>query len=377
MYRIAGTVLVLLLAWPTLTDKGKSQDKTKKEPMSPAEQLKALVKEYQDTQQVWGKALRATKTDAERLKVTEELLQVEKKYAARFLDLAKKYPTDTAAVDTLLWVVDVNFGGGKDSPWGEALAILMRDHIKSHKLDHVCNIVGLARGKEAEEFLRAVLEKNPHRDVQGLACLALATHLKKQSRNDANLAREAEQLLQRAADRYADVKTTFRGTVGERAKCELFEMRSLVIGKVAPDIEGEDQDGKAFKLSDYRGRVVLLNFWGSWCGPCMALVPRERTLVKKLENKPFVLLGINSDESKDKLKKVITNKEMTWRSWFDGSNGPIATQWNVTLWPTLYVLDHKGVIRHKWVDSSGDKVLDEAIEKLVQEAEGGEKKESK
>jgi hypothetical protein len=149
-------------------------------------------------------------------------------------------------------------------PRAETFAILIRDHIKSDQLGQVCNSLANARDKQSEEFLRLLLEKNPRRDVQGQACLALALQLKDRSRNDANLAKEAEQLLERAAEKYADVKTPFRGTVGERAKPELFELRFLAIGKVAPDIEGEDQDSKSFKLSDYRGKVVLLDFWGEW-----------------------------------------------------------------------------------------------------------------
>src|SRR5262249_32884860 len=101
------------------------------------------------------------------------------------------------------------------------------------------------------------------------------------------------------------------------------------------------------------------------------MYPHERSLVKKMEDKPFALLGINSDPSKDELKKVLEKEQMTWRSWFDGGStqGPIATAWNVSGWPTLYVVDHKGVIRHKWLGSPGDEVLDKAIEKLVKEAE--------
>ncbi len=79
--------------------------------------------------------------------------------------------------------------------------------------------------------------------------------------------------LQRAEDdheitiqliaKYSDVKSS-RGTLGEEAKAELFEMRYLGIGKTSPEIEGENIDGKRFKLSDYRGKVVVLNFWGHW-----------------------------------------------------------------------------------------------------------------
>jgi len=113
------------------------------------------------------------------------------------------------------------------------------------------------------------------------------------------------------------------------------------------------------------------------------MYPHERSLVKAMESKPFVLLGVNSDQSKDELKKVIEDEKMTWRSWFDGpgTQGPIATKWNVSGWPTLYVVDHKGVIRHKWLGNPGEKVLDESIEKLVKAAEkkapAGAKKDGK
>jgi hypothetical protein len=101
------------------------------------------------------------------------------------------------------------------------------------------------------------------------------------------------------------------------------------------------------------------------------MYPHERSLVQAMEKRPFVLLGVNSDSSKESGKKVVAKQKMTWRSWWDGGSteGPIATQWNIRGWPTMYLLDHKGVIRHKWVGSPGDKVLDEEIEKLVAEAE--------
>jgi hypothetical protein len=103
------------------------------------------------------------------------------------------------------------------------------------------------------------------------------------------------------------------------------------------------------------------------------MYPHERSLVKDMEGKPFALLGINSDTDKEKLKKAMEEEHITWRSWWngpEGTGGPISTKWNVSGWPTLYILDHKGVIRHKYLGSPGDKVLDQAIAKLVKEAEG-------
>ena len=109
------------------------------------------------------------------------------------------------------------------------------------------------------------------------------------------------------------------------------------------------------------------------------MYPHERSLVKAMESKPFVLLGVNSDQNKESLKKTIEDEKMTWRSWFDGpgTQGPIATKFNVQGWPTLYVIDHKGIIRHKWVGSPGDKVLDESLNKLVKAAEEDSRKTAK
>ena len=75
---------------------------------------------------------------------------------------------------------------------------------------------------------------------------------------------ESEKLLEEAADKYAGVKTAFDGTVGRKAKSELFDLRHLSVGKAAPEVKGVDQDGRHFKLSDHKGKVVLLDFWSEF-----------------------------------------------------------------------------------------------------------------
>ena len=98
------------------------------------------------------------------------------------------------------------------------------------------------------------------------------------------------------------------------------------------------------------------------------MYPHERSLVKEYANRPFAILGVNSDSDREELKDVLVEKELTWRSWWDGGStgGPIATHWNVRGWPTTYVIDAAGVIRYKQV--RGEE-LDEAIAELVAEAE--------
>ncbi len=287
---ITRKILVLLLGVAVVVA-GSGQDK----PPTPQQQYQALLKERDDLPDELAKA----KTDEERKKLLSRL----GKLPLRFLELAEQHPKDPVAVDALIQTVALVNGtafpaGGKDSPGRKALAILQRDHIKSDKLGLTCQWVVFGFHKSHETFLRAVLEKNPHPEVQGLACLSLAQFLndrlnrldvlKAQDKPDLEeryhrvfgkdfveelqrqdrvaVAKEIETLFDRAAEKYPDVKipvTYFGsgGTVGEKAKTELFQIRHLAVGKVAPDIEGEDQDGKKFKLSDYRGKVVLLDFW--------------------------------------------------------------------------------------------------------------------
>lgn len=97
------------------------------------------------------------------------------------------------------------------------------------------------------------------------------------------------------------------------------------------------------------------------------MYPHERSLVARLKDKPFALVGVNSDKDMEKLKARLDEEKITWPSFRDGStSGPIATKWNVSGWPTIYVIDRKGVIRAKDVR---EKQLDEWVDKLLAETE--------
>lgn len=98
------------------------------------------------------------------------------------------------------------------------------------------------------------------------------------------------------------------------------------------------------------------------------MLPHEREMVKRLEGKPFTLLGLNSDQSRSALKDILKKESITWPNIWQGTPGApgsISQQWNVTGWPTIYVLDHEGVIRHR--DLRGPE-LEEAVMKLVEKA---------
>lgn len=119
------------------------------------------------------------------------------------------------------------------------------------------------------DLLRGVLKRDLAHDVKGKITHGLARVLISQSEKSETLeqalvsSKEAESLLQEVIDNFADVKSP-RGSLADAAKPELAELQERGIGKTAPDIEGEDIDGQTFKLSDYRGKVVFLDFWGHW-----------------------------------------------------------------------------------------------------------------
>lgn len=98
------------------------------------------------------------------------------------------------------------------------------------------------------------------------------------------------------------------------------------------------------------------------------MYPHERSLVERLSNKPFALLGINSDDDREKIKQICKEKNISWRSFWNGGSteGPISTAWNVSGWPTIYVLDENGVIRFKNVrEEAMDKAVDELLAKMA------------
>jgi hypothetical protein len=99
------------------------------------------------------------------------------------------------------------------------------------------------------------------------------------------------------------------------------------------------------------------------------MYPHERSLVAKFQGRPFAIVGVNSDDNRDELKKVIIDEKITWRSFWDGGSpdGPIARAWNVDSWPTLYLIDHNGNV-------IGQDFTDASIEKAVKAAEAARKK---
>src|SRR5262245_37670437 len=99
------------------------------------------------------------------------------------------------------------------------------------------------------------------------------------------------------------------------------------------------------------------------------MYPHGRSLVKKFAGKPFAIVGVNSETNRENVKELIAKEKITWRSFWDGGStqGPIQSRWNITAWPTMYLIDHEGRI-------VPGKKTEELIEQKVKEAEAALKK---
>jgi hypothetical protein len=246
----------------------KTDDKPAKTdtPKTPGDAFKAVLAEYTSAYADFLKEYRAVKTQEERNKIVTEKLPKPAKYAGRMMELVQKNPKDAFVPEALTWIAN----NASNAPEGQkALAMLLKDFLDTKHIGPIVRSLPYSGSPDAEKNLRLIMEKNPDHEIQGTACLSLVTLLKNKNRGNSAPADgdkttvEIESLLNRIIEKYDDVKYG-RKTLGSFAKGELFEMKNLAIGKVAPEIEGEDIDGKKFKLSDYRGKVILIDFWGHW-----------------------------------------------------------------------------------------------------------------
>lgn len=133
---------------------------------------------------------------------------------------------------------------------------------------------------------------------------------------------------------------------GQLLKEKIVGLQSINVGGVAPDIDLTAPDGKTIKLSSLRGKYVLLDFWASWCGPCLAEVPNVKAIYDMYKDKGFEVYGVSLDEKKDAWEKAIENHWLNWThvSSLKGWACPVAKRYNVTGIPKMFLLDKEGRI---------------------------------
>jgi hypothetical protein len=281
MHRIYIAAIVLLL-W---TDASRAADPPATSRSNPSQSVRIIQNEYDAKLREFSTKYQAAKTKEEQKKVFE-LYPEPTSYGKRMMEIAKANPKTGAARDALFWIVERMRNG---TEFTEAIGMLAQDFATDTNIAKV--LPRLDWQPAGEPLFRAVIEKNGDRKTQGIALYSLGDNLMQRAeavseferakapanqieqmagktadgkvRTAADLSKEAEATFQKVIDQYADV-TGARGSIADRAKTQLFEMHNLAIGQAAPEISGETVDGKAMKLSDFKGKVVVLDFWGDW-----------------------------------------------------------------------------------------------------------------
>jgi peroxiredoxin len=394
-------------------------------PASPArEELielgKLLEKEYAIRGEVMKKMVEMSRNAAENendeanLNAIQQLLRKTNpinNLDQRLVEFAKKHPGTKDAICALMPI----FIFGSDPQhtthryYKTALELLGQSELHNEYLPAAIVWLSGATNPDEETALRRIMQESRNRTARAAATLALAEKLNalsqwssgkettEQERFWANehrkaldkrkpneLDKEANLLMDRVRNEYKNVnRPEFRGTgpaeivlelsdagkpwtYGDAAEAIQFERRHLQIGNRLPDIVGKDSQGQEFRLSDYRNKVVLLSFSANWCSPCVASYPKCRDLVKRFQERPFVYLSVVADEEPRTVDEAIAKGDITWRCWYDGMDGPIARRWNIRGWPTTFLVDAEGIIRHR--DSPVDQLPD-LVEELVRKVE--------
>ena len=267
-----------------------TQDETE-QAVDPADAIEDLIDEFDEAMNEFWELYRAAETDEARSEIYRDNYPDAEVYGARIWLLVAAQPDHEAVPGAVAWMLDSNAAGEYKQ---KCLSLLIEHHLDSDDLGDICTLLSRDPDLETERFLRTTLQKSAEATVKGKAtyalCGVLASRLEiraaladldEEERDsyaeyygeelvilvmDMDLeavAAEREKLLVEVRDKYGDVKTR-RGTLGAAAEGQLFELHRLQIGMVAPDIVGPDLDGVEFKLSEYRGKVVFIDFWGDW-----------------------------------------------------------------------------------------------------------------
>ena len=150
--------------------------------------------------------------------------------------------------------------------------------------------------------------------------------------------------------------------VAEDADARILSLQ-LRVGVEFPDFEAEDIDGKPLSLSQYKDKVILVDFWASWCGPCVAEMPHVLDTYEKYHESGFEIIGISLDNSRKDFLDFMKKNGMTWRQYFDGKGwqNELARKYAVNSIPATFLLGPDGKIIAKNLRGS-------ALEEAVKEA---------
>jgi len=365
---------LLTLSLTLLSAMGEDKKPTDKKTESREEKFSAIKEAAEKEQSEMFKKFKAAEPE-QKAKVRIEARELYVLNAGRALRLAEENPKDEVGLEAAIFALKellVFRETGDDMT--KAVGIITDNHLGNPKVKGVLAMMGQA-GEAGQKFLKAVSEKATDKNVKGVALYMLGSAIAEQL-DDVSDEKKAEALTaeaigyyERAIKEAGDTPLGNQGTIADVVGDELQALKTLGVGKPAPEVQGTNlKTGQKTKLSDLKGKVVLLDIWATWCGPCKAMIPHEREMVKRLDGKPFQLLSVSADDEKETLQKFLEGTEMPWMHWWNGAESEVLKKFRVRAFPTLYLIDSKGVIRKKFIGSPSTEVLDKAVDELVKEA---------
>jgi peroxiredoxin len=249
------------------------------------------------------------------------------------LKLVCSMPTDTMAAEVKVFRTEV-IKSTVDS--------VAKTHVGSANLAPICMGLLAIGDSSALKLLEKIEMENADRKVQGVAALAVAILLEALSDDPGTMKRRLT-LIRKAIIESADVEID-GVTVAKLAEDQLYVIRYLSKGRVAPDLEGTDVTGAKIKLSDFSGKVIVLLFWNTAVNDCERILEIHRHMVKKMAGKPFVLLGVTND-SVGSIRALLADESVTWKNFRDTDN-KLAMQYRILGRPVTFVLDKERKIQY-------------------------------
>jgi thiol-disulfide isomerase/thioredoxin len=238
------------------------------------------------------------------------------------------------------------YADGVDGPWNvlrmDLLTVLYRQFpTEKWVYGSLKRLLPAAESVPCDHFepaLNALLEKNQDPRVRAIATFDLAQCAK--MRGDQKGYARAIDLFTKVRDEYPESEVRVPADAGRA------DLSRSMPGQPAPSSPIADADGIKFQVADYKGRVVLLDFWTSKIPACAEAFPSRAALAAELAQKPFSLLGINLDNMKGPDFRAAAQKSgITWRTGLATFNHPVTEGWEVRIYPTTILIDKKGIIR--------------------------------
>lgn len=339
---IVRVVLGVLLATAVLTN---------------ADSYAGLSQEFDAAVKTFMDEYRAADESARKALLDDPVREPRHRFTPRFLAAAQKRRGSAEAIPYWTWLLEN--GSIVDRAAGdEAASRLLHDHVTDKNVAVALKAFRRAAGVRGSEVtsrdLTEVITRSPHPAVRAEALFQRGLL----ARQDGDEAHAREDLSRAAAEAPGSDAAT-------HATETLHALAPLASGMSAPALDARDFHGKPIRLAALRGRVVLVDFWGMWCGPCVAQLPRMRALSERYGKRGLTIVGVNSDRDAAAVSAFIAKHNVPWRNVPDGgTTGPVAAKWRVDTWPATFLLDAGGTIRGR--DLSFEE-LESAIVRLLDE----------